>query len=40
MVNDAIDFSFLMAIVTQTEFYHRTERSMSILHGAWDDKFF
>ena len=32
IVNDAIVFSFVMAIVTQTAIYHRTERS--ILRGA------
>ena len=31
IVNDAIVFSFVMAIETHSEFYHRTERS--ILRG-------
>ena len=37
-MNDAIVFSFVTAIETHSEFYHRTERS--ILRGAWDDRFF
>ena len=38
IVNDAIVFSFVTAIETHSEFYHRTERS--ILRLAWDDRFF
>ena len=38
IVNDAIVFSFVMAIETQSKFYHRTE--CSILRGMWDDRFF
>ena len=38
IVNDAIVFSFVMAIETYSEFNRRTERS--ILRGMWDDRFF
>ena len=34
IMNDAIVFSFVMAIVTQTAFYHQTERSNQYMYPS------